>query len=244
ITGFLVKVGRKDQVQHAVMGAGAGVLATLLTAVLVQTLLAAYLNAHPASTHYVEAAAMLLAAIVLFLVSYWLVTKSTVQKWTEYIRGRICITMGRKSIITLIFTGFLATYREGLETVIFYQALVLQAKNPPPIWLGALTAAVALSLISFVFYRFTLRLPIRPFFTVTSILLYLMSIAFIGSGLHELQEAGAIPISFLSKVPTVDWLGLFPTTETLVAQGVLALAAAYAIFYFLRSTAKTLPQSR
>lgn len=241
IIGLLVKIGRQDRVRHVVVGAGIGVLATGLTALVVQTLLAAYMTAHPASSHYVEAAAMIVASLVLFLVSYWLVTKSTVQRWTEYIRGRICITMGRGSVWTLAFTGFLAVYREGFEAVIFYQALLLQARNSHAVWLGALVAAGALLLLSFVFYRFTLKLPIRPFFMVTSTLLYAMSVAFIGNGLHELQEAGSMPITMVAGAPTLDWLGLFPTVETLIAQAALGAAAVYALALFLRSTSKPFP---
>lgn len=241
VIGLLVKIGRPDQVRFATAGAGAGVLATALTALVVQTLLSAYMAAHPASSHYVEAGAMIVASVVLFLVSYWLVTKSTVQRWTEYIRGRIGVTLGRGSAWTLAVTGFLAVYREGFETVIFYQALLLQTKDAHAVWLGAAAGAVALLLVSLAFYGFTLKLPIRPFFMVTSLLLYAMSVAFIGNGLHELQEAGSLPVTIVARAPAVEWLGLFPTAQTLIAQAVLGLAAIYALALFLRNSSKLLP---
>jgi len=56
---------------------------------------------------------------------------------------------------------------------------------------------------------------------VTSVLLYYMAFVFVGKGVHELQEGGVIPINVLRGFPTIEWLGFYPTWETVLAQLVL-----------------------
>jgi high-affinity iron transporter len=65
------------------------------------------------------------------------------------------------------------------------------------------------------------RIPLRPFFSVTSVLLYLMAFVFIGKAVHELQEGGVIPITVLRGFPTIEGLGFYPTWQTMLAQLVL-----------------------
>ena len=57
-----------------------------------------------------------------------------------------------------------------------------------PIWLGIFAGFAALAVIFTLFYRFGVRIPMRPFFTVTSALLYYMALVFTGTGFRELQE--------------------------------------------------------
>ena len=68
------------------------------------------------------------------------------------------------------------------------------------------------------FYRFGVRIPLRPFFAVTSVLLYYMAFVFMGKGIRELQEGNAVPITVIPGFPHVEALGLFPSVETLLAQ--------------------------
>ena len=69
----------------------------------------------------------------------------------------------------------------------------------------------------------------RPFFTVTSILLYYMAFVFMGKGIRELQEANALPLTILPGWPSVDVLGIFPSRETMIGQGFLLALLAYAM---------------
>jgi hypothetical protein len=90
-----------------------------------------------------------------------------------------------------------------------------------PISLGIVVGFGALAVIFTLFYRFGVRIPLRPFFSVTSVLLYYMAFVFTGKGIRELQEGNVVPISVIRGMPTVDALGLYPTWQTLLAQLVL-----------------------
>jgi high-affinity iron transporter len=68
----------------------------------------------------------------------------------------------------------------------------------------------------------------RPFFAVTSILLYYMAFVFMGKGIRELQEANLMPITVVPGVPHIDAMGIYPSVETLVAQGILLLLLIFA----------------
>ena len=81
----------------------------------------------------------------------------------------------------------------------------------------------ALTVIFILFHRFGVRLPLRPFFAATSVLLYYMAFVFVGKGIHELQEVNAVPMTVIHGLPHVEALGIFPTVETIGAQLVLVL---------------------
>ena len=101
-----------------------------------------------------------------------------------------------------------------------------------PLMLGIAAGAAALAVIFTLFYRYGVKIPMRPFFTVTSVLLYYMAFVFLGKGLRELQEGDAVGITVLQGMPSVPSMGIFPSVETLVAQGILLLLF---IFMLLRT---------
>jgi high-affinity iron transporter len=63
----------------------------------------------------------------------------------------------------------------------------------------------------------------RPFFTITSVLLYYMAFVFLGKGIRELQEGDAVGITVLKGMPSVPSMGIFPSMETLVPQAILVV---------------------
>jgi high-affinity iron transporter len=129
--------------------------------------------------------------------------------------------------------AFLAVFREGAETILFYQALLGKTdayKNT--VWLGFLVGCVALVFI-FALVRYgSLAIPLKPFFMGTSILMYIMSVAFAGGGMRELQEADVISSTPVNFVRSVDILGIHPFVETLLPQAVLLVIAIASIFYY------------
>jgi high-affinity iron transporter len=182
-----------------------------------------------------EGAAMLLASAVLFWVSYWIVSKAEADRWQRYIRGKVDAAISTGSPLALGAASFLAVYREGFETVLFYQALLGSAPAGDVMVPAGLVAGLAvLAVVYLVLARWGVRIPIRPFFLSTGTLLLVMAIAFAGQGIHELQEGGVIAITPLAWMPKVPLLGLFPTVETAVAQGVLVALVLVGVFITLR----------
>lgn len=78
---------------------------------------------------------------------------------------------------------------------------------------------------------FSVRLPLRLFFRVASLLVYYLGFKFVDTGIHALQVAGALPSS-QAPVPAVPLLGIYPTWETLLPQ-LLLLAIGIAVLVYL-----------
>jgi high-affinity iron transporter len=227
VIAFLVRTGNQSRVREIWLGAGAGLLASAVLAVVLKTLLA---NA-PASREVIEGATMLVAVGVLFSVSYWLLTKVEVKKWQSFLKQQVGDALTSKRSTALALVAFLAVFREGAETALFYQALFLRGPAViPPVVGGFLVGSVCLVAVWFGIQRFGLRLPLRQFFGVTSSMLYALAFIFMGKGLRELQEGNALSITPIDGGPYFGALGIYPSVETLVGQGILLALAIYALW--------------
>lgn len=226
VVAFLLKTGHKERLRSIWTGIVLALFASGVTAVILKTLLGAI----PASREIIEGATLLVAVAVLFSVSYWLISRVEAAKWQAFIRDKVTNALEHGGGKALAFVAFLAVYREGAETALFYQALFTESSHVAlQISLGIVVGFVALAIIFTLFYRYGVRIPLRPFFSVTSVLLYYMAFVFMGKGMRELQEGNAVPISSIPGFPTVDWLGLYPTWQTLLAQLLLLTLFVFAV---------------
>jgi high-affinity iron transporter len=226
IVAFLIKTGNRDRLRSIWAGVVMGVVGSAITAVILRTILVAV----PASKEFVEGMSLLLAVVVLFSVSYWLISKVEAAKWQQFIKEKVTNALEKGGGRALAFVAFLAVYREGAETALFYQALFNEGPHVAlPISLGIAAGFVALAVIFTLFYRFGVRIPLRPFFSVTSVLLYYMAFVFTGKGIKELQEGNLIPLSAIRGFPHVEWLGLYPSWQGVLAQLALLLLLAFAV---------------
>jgi FTR1 family protein len=227
VIAFLIKTGNRQRVKAVWHGVVWALVASGVTAWIMAT----FFRALPASREIVEGVTMLIAVAVLFSVSYWLISKVEAAKWQSYIKSKVNAAISQGGGRALALVGFLAVYREGAETALFFQAL-FQAPGAAtgPLAGGIAVGFVALALIFTGFYRFGVKIPMRPFFAVTSGLLYLMAFVFLGKGIRELQEGNALGITSLRGWPMIESLGIYPTMETMFAQGVILGLLAYAIW--------------
>ncbi|MFN8571640.1 MAG: cytochrome c/FTR1 family iron permease [Gemmatimonadaceae bacterium] len=239
IVAFLLKTGHRERLRSIWWGVGGALAASALTAVALATLLSAV----PASGEIIEGVTLLVAVGVLFSVSYWLISKVEAAKWQQFIREKVNTALEHGGGKALAFVAFLAVYREGAETALFYQALFHEGGAlAGPLALGIVIGAVILSVIFVLFYRYGVRIPLRPFFAVTSALLYYMAFVFMGKGVRELQEGDVVSITVLPGWPHVDAMGIFPSVETLLAQLVLLGLFVFALLKtFWPSRAVALP---
>lgn len=227
ITAYLIKTGHRDKLRVIYNGCASAVAASALTAFVVKWAL----RASSASQEALEGATMLLAAAVLFSVSYWLISKLEARKWTAFIHDKIGGSLSSNSLRALWFAAFLAVYREGAETVLFYQALASGSTG------AGITAAAggfavgcaALAAFFLAMRRGALKVPLKPFFLLTGSMLYLMAVVFAGKGIMELASAKAFVPTLVPGAPTVPLLGLYPYVQTLLPQLALVLAAAVAL---------------
>ena len=226
VVAFLIKMGHRERLRSIWIGVGFGVVASAATAIVLATVFSHL----PASREIVEGVTMLIAVAVLFSVSYWLISRVEAAKWQKFIREKVNVALEHGGGKALVLVAFLAVYREGAETALFYQALFNEANNVAlALSLGIVAGLIVLVLIFTLFYRYGVKIPMRPFFTVTSVLLYYMAFVFMGKGIRELQEGNIIPITVIRGLPNVAAMGIFPSVETLAGQLVLLVLFAFAM---------------
>jgi high-affinity iron transporter len=224
LCSVLVRAGRPEAVGFVHAGWSAALLAGALTALAARQLV----QISGAQREVIEGVSSLLATAILFYVSFWLVSKVETRRWQSYLDQRFRSALSKGSLLSLSVVSFVAVYRESLETALFYQALWAQASDERTILLGMGTATLLLAVFAIAIFRFGLRLPMKHFFGVSSVLLYALAIVLAGQGVAALQEAGWIPVTWVRGV-RVEWLGIHPTVEGLALQGVLLAAALAAI---------------
>lgn len=184
----------------------------------------------PANREVIEGVTSLVAVAVLFYVSNWLFHKVYVLDWLTYVRSQVGRAVSSGSALLLAGLGFTVVYREGFETVLFYQALLFDADGGP-VLAGFVAGAAVIAVVAVAILKLSKRLPLRWFFTVTGVVMLLLAFNFTGSGVREMQEAGWVNVTWLPWMPESVWLmelfGIYPTLETTLAQlGFLALTAA------------------
>ena len=245
---FLVKMGASDRRRDINLGVGAAVVASLLTAVALETVI----HLSPGHREALEGATMVLATVVLFYVSYWLLSKMEVVKWNQFVKSKVHDALTSGSALALASAAFLAVYREGFETVLFYKALFVSggsAVGAVPVVAGMAVGGVLLVAVYVAIHRFGVRLPLKPFFGVTSAFLYYMAFVFAGKGIAELQEGNLVTTTILPGAPRLPALGIYPTAESLAAQGLLVLLALVALTWTFvleprRAAAASAPPAR
>jgi high-affinity iron transporter len=232
---FLAKAGASERRREVARGAWAAVGASVITWVLVELLLVVT----PGQRETIEGVTMLLAAAVLFYVSYWLLSKIEADKWTAFVRGKMQSALSSGSGLALSAVAFLAVYREGFETILFYKALFTSAgASTVPVVGGISAGAVGLVAIYLLVNQLGLRVAMKPFFAVTGVMLYYMAFVFAGKGIAELQGAGIIPLTVIEGAPRIPVFGVYPTVESLIVQGLLLTLAIIAAVWAMRSKAK------
>lgn len=235
LTGLLVQAGAAARIRDLGIGVGFAIAGSLVTAALFATVL----EVSVAQQEAVEGLTMLLAAVVLFWVASWMVSKIEAERWRAFVRERLHTALARRGTLALAGIAFLAVYREGVETVLFYAALLGTVESPGgagAVLGGFVLGALALGGIYLAMRRWGVRIPIRPFFAVTGVLLTIMAVSFAGKGVAELQVAGWVPATPL-RLPAFPALGIFPTVQTLGAQVAIAIAFVLAVAWIARPTA-------
>ena len=220
IVAFVTKTGRRDALPYVHAGWIAALLAGAATWVAANSLI----DISGANRELTEGLTALVAAAMLLYVGYWLHGKSQARAWTAFIRDSVGQALEQKTLWAMAGVSFLAVYRELFELVLFYEALWVQAgaEGRTPVLGGIAAAALLLAAAGWGMFKYSLRLPLGPFFSVMSLLIALLAIVFAGQGVAALQEAGVVGASPVGSF-AAPMLGVHPTLETLGAQLVTAV---------------------
>lgn len=227
---YLVKSGNRKLVRWVY----AGVIAAIILSFALAWVIDAIIGGAGPAQEMLEGFTMFLAVGMLFYVSNWMLSKTSGENWQKYISGMVKTSVSSGAAKAIVFAAFLAVIREGAELVLFYAAAFSSEGNEDrtAIFGGFAAAAVCLAIIFLVIRYGGVRLPIRPIFYATSILLFAMCLSFVGKGVAELKEANIILGD--TNLPWMTYympqLGIYPWAETLLPQIILFVAAVWIIW--------------
>jgi high-affinity iron transporter len=207
---------------------GIGVAAAGVATGLTWLLTTLVIDIAPVNRELLEAITALIAVVVLIAVSFWLVQRLEHKRRMEFMRARTAAAIAAGSTAAFVGLGFTAVYREGFETVLFYQALSLFAEGLALwVWLGVAAAVVALGAVGYAILGLGKKLPLKPMLITGASVLLLLSVAFTGNAVRSLQSADVITATPVhagwARLPVfvAELTGIHPTSQGLIAQAVL-----------------------
>lgn len=236
IVAYMVKNNHQDKLPLIRQSVIVALIASVITAAIFQML---FTNSG-ASRELLEGITMLIAVVMLFFMSYWLLSKVEARHWKAAGRQTVSFPVARLPGRTMADQLPRAVYREGAETVLFYYALIGDANTVSghmAIGAGFVIGCVVLLLAWLVMRYSVVRLPLKPFFMFTGSFMYLMAFVFAGKGVLELVEGKLFQPTLINGFPEISWLGIYPYVETLLPQVVLLLAALVALWVMRRKSA-------
>jgi high-affinity iron transporter len=215
---YLSGIGAEKKARQRIwIGVAAGLVATAGTWVLASTLI----PVSGAGRELMEGITALLAVAVLIYVSNWLFQKTYVHDWKTYLRERMGRAVTTGSALAMAGLAFAAIYREGFETVLFYQALLLD-DGSAAVAAGFAPGLVLILVVGGAILRMGVKLPLKQVFAITNAILVWLAFVFLGKGLYNLQEAGLFaprPIGWMPDHEALRQLfGFYPLAETVTAQ--------------------------
>ncbi|MFL5318648.1 MAG: FTR1 family protein [Myxococcaceae bacterium] len=183
-----------------------------------------------ANREWMEGIVALVAVGMLLYAALWLNARSNTRKWMNKLRADMQGALGKGSAAGLFFISFSALGRESLETALFLQGLSIDSPSGAA-W-GAAIGCVALVGLVLTVNRVGYVLPMKPLFTVSTVVLFVTAVMLLGKGLHALQEVGVLPLRPI-RMFEIEFLGIFPDAVSLVPQLLLALAPL--VYWWIKS---------
>lgn len=179
----------------------------------------------------------IIAIGVLLLITNWFFHKTY---WTGWIasfhkqKGRILGgTLILGPTLGLVLLGFTSIYREGFETVLFLQSLVLDA-GLLTVLEGVGLGLLATALVGVIVFGLQVRLPAKRLLIVTGILIGVVLLTMVGNTVHAAQSVGWLPITPIRSLDVPywmgQWFGFFATWQGIIGQ---IIAAAFVIGSYL-----------
>ncbi|MFB8376544.1 FTR1 family iron permease [Paenibacillus taichungensis] len=214
-------------------GAGSGLLLSAALAVVLSLTLAV---ASSGSTREMIEGYTGLAAVVLMLtVGHWMHSKSNTRSWNSYVQRQVGGALARGSLWSLFAVAGLAILREGAETAIFYIGMA-PAIETSQMLIGMGAALLILIVLAVAIIQFSVRLPVRWFFLTATLLIYYLVFRFLGESIHSLQVSATLGAHVEPSLPTMGWLGMYPTWETFIPQLVVLI---FMIFNLIRTEVRS-----
>ncbi|NOV03907.1 iron permease [Paenibacillus sp. LMG 31457] len=233
LLGFLTKAGHADKKRWIWYGVAGGLFISILLGIIVQQLFST--SAFGNNNFLIAGCTGIFAALMLAYMSYWLHSKSNISNWQQYIRNQSVKALATGSLFSLSLLAFLAVFREGTETALFMIGMASSISISSLVG-GILIGVGILAVVAFLILKIGMKVPMRPFFLISSVFVFYLCFKFAGMGVHGLQLAGYLPATTASWLPSWEFVALYPTLESAIPQFVLLICALVAVLIDARKT--------
>jgi high-affinity iron transporter len=235
LLGFLKKSGNRDKEKWIWSGVGAGVAVCLVLGIIIQVLFSS--GAFGSNNFLISGITGIFAAIMLVYMSYWLHSKTSLAQWSQYISNKSTKALASGSLWSLAVLSFLAIFREGTEMVLFFigMASSISLYN---LLSGVFIGIAILGLLSYLILKIGVKIPMRPFFLISSIFVFYLCFKFLGMGIHGLQLSGVLQATPINSMSMTEFFAIYPTWETIIPQAALLLFAICIVIWSKRKDIK------
>jgi high-affinity iron transporter len=204
------------------LGVGIALAASAATWVVAQTILTGLAR----YGERLSAVVGLIAIGMLLVILNWFFHKTY---WTGHLAGlhgkkQVALTSGGiafAQLLALGTLGFTSVYREGFETVLFLQALVL-ATDVPTVLLGVLCGIGATLLVGVAVFSLERKLPHKRMLMLTGAMVTWVLVVMVGTTVQITQTVGWLAVTPIEglRVPYWSglWFGFYPTWEGVLLQ--------------------------
>lgn len=201
-------------------GALLGILASAAIAVALQFLFPAVTSA--SNREVIEGAVGIIAVGMMIVIGIWLHRKSSVKKWNQFMESQMKAVTATGSFISMFALSFLAVFREGAETILFYVGILPRIRSFD-FFLGIGLALAVLAILAILMTKASRLVKPHKIFFILTWMIYALAFKMLGVSLHALQLTNMLPNHILSNFPTIDWAGIYPSWEVLACQVLFVL---------------------
>lgn len=209
-------------------GALAGVLCSALIALVLQLLFPAVTSA--SNREIIEGAVGIFAVVMMILIGIWLHRKSSIRQWKNFMKKQMQTVTATGSFLSMFVLSFLAVFREGAETILFYVGIIPRITTVDFL-LGIALALFILAVIALFMTKASQFFEPHRIFFILTWLIYVLAFKMLGVSIHALQLTNILPTHLISRIPTIDWAGIYPSWEGMTAQLLFVLVVAFVTVY-------------
>ena len=205
----------KKGLKWVYIGAVMGILASLAIAVLLQFLFPAVSSG--SNREIIEGAVGIFAVLMMIMVGIWLHSKSSIKKWNDFMDSQMKAVTATGSFISMFALSFLAVFREGAETILFYAGIYPRI-DKASFFLGIGLAFLVLFVLALVMNKASAYFKPHRIFLILTWLIYALAFKMLGVSIHALQLTNILPSHLMNGFPSIDWAGIYPSLEVVTCQ--------------------------
>ncbi|PIC03926.1 iron permease [Anoxybacillus flavithermus] len=200
ITSYLKRIDQSRYVKYIWLGAGLAVFASAIVALLFQVVLTGFSTM--ASEMYLKVSIIFISSILLTQMVFWMAEHSKDIK--SSMEGKMSKYVSKGDVFGMVMHSFLVVLREGVETVFFFAAITGGNIGAAVQGWGAITGLTIAAIVSYMFFKGTMRVPLKTFFKVTGAFIILIAAGLLVQGVSMLQDLKIIG-SVMPHVYDITW---------------------------------------